>query len=67
MLYLSTRHVHAVAATVRVVRKKLISCKINFSGMGCCEGGLTLRRASGRQYAEPSHEIFSTGGAAVSS
>ena len=34
---LSTRHVHAVvAATVRVVRKKLISCKIDFSGMGCC-------------------------------
>ena len=34
---LSTRHVHVVvAATVRVVRKKLINCKINFSGMGRC-------------------------------
>ena len=33
---LSARHVHAViAATVRVVRKKIISCKIDFSGMGC--------------------------------
>ena len=31
---LSTRHVHA--ATVRLVRKKLISCKINLSGMGRC-------------------------------
>ncbi len=34
---LSTRHVNSVvAATVRVVRKKLISGKINFSGMGRC-------------------------------
>jgi hypothetical protein len=34
---LSARHVHAViAAMVWVVRKKLISCKIYFSGMGCC-------------------------------
>ncbi len=34
---LSARHVHAViAATVRVVRKKLISCKIDVSGMECC-------------------------------
>ena len=34
---LSTRHVHAVvAATVRVVKKKLINCKINFSGIGRC-------------------------------
>ncbi len=31
---LSARHMHAViAAEVRVVRKKLINCKINFSGM----------------------------------
>ncbi len=34
---LSARHVHAaIAAAVRVVRKKLISCKIDFTGMGCC-------------------------------
>ena len=33
---LSARHVHAViAAAVRVVRKKLINCKIDFSGMEC--------------------------------
>ncbi len=32
---LSARHVHAViAAAVRVVRKKLTSCMIDFSGMG---------------------------------
>ncbi len=47
---LSARHVHAlVAAPVRVVRKKLINCKIDFGGMECRGGGLTPHRTSGRQ------------------
>ena len=38
---LSTRHVIAVVATaVRVVRKKHMCCKIDFSVLGCCGSAL---------------------------